>query len=151
MKNLLFYVLIFMCFQMNSQNKNEAEKVKTCINSFFEVMHKADTLLINKVTDTTLILQTIFVNKNKETTLITSSKKNFLKAISNKNPNDIWFEKLMSFNIKIDTNMANVWAPYEFYLNGEFSHCGVNSFQLFKNNGNWEIIYIVDTRRKVCN
>ena len=140
-----------MCFQMNSQNKNEAEKVKTCINSFFEGMHKADTLLINKVTDTTLILQTIFVNKNKETTLITSSKKNFLKAISNKNPNDIWFEKLMSFNIKIDTNMANVWAPYEFYLNGEFSHCGVNSFQLFKNNGNWEIIYIVDTRRKVCN
>lgn len=140
-----------MCFQMNSQNKNEAEKVKTCINSFFEGMHKADTLLINKVTDTTLMLQTIFVNKNKETTLITSSKKNFLKAISNKNPNDIWFEKLMSFNIKIDTNMANVWAPYEFYLNGEFSHCGVNSFQLFKNNGNWEIIYIVDTRRKVCN
>ncbi len=140
-----------MCFQMNSQNKNEAEKVKTCINSFFEGMHKADTLLINKVTDTTLMLQTIFVNKNKETTLITSSKKYFLKAISNKNPNDIWFEKLMSFNIKIDTNMANVWAPYEFYLNGEFSHCGVNSFQLFKNNGNWEIIYIVDTRRKLCN
>ena len=44
--------------------------------------------------------------------------------------------------------MANAWAPYEFYINSEFSHCGINSFQLIKIEGNWKIIYIIDTRRK---
>ena len=52
-------------------------------------------------------------------------------------------------DIKIDGNLASVWTPYEFYLDNNFSHCGVNSFQLFNNNGNWEIIYIVDTRKKL--
>ncbi len=44
--------------------------------------------------------------------------------------------------------MANVWAPYEFYLNNDFSHCGVNYFQLFFDGIQWKIIYLIDTRRK---
>ena len=48
--------------------------------------------------------------------------------------------------------MAHVWAPYEFWYNGEFSHCGVNSFQLFKEEDTWKIIYLIDSRRKEdCN
>lgn len=32
--------------------------------------------------------------------------------------------------------------------NGNFSHCGVNSFQLFHDNGQWKIIYLIDTRQR---
>ena len=35
-----------------------------------------------------------------------------------------------------------------FGLMDNFSHCGVNSFQLFNDNGQWKIIYLIDTRRK---
>ena len=44
--------------------------------------------------------------------------------------------------------MANVWTAYSFYFDGKFSHCGVNSFQLLKEAGEWKIFYLVDTRRK---
>jgi hypothetical protein len=44
--------------------------------------------------------------------------------------------------------MAAIWTEYSFYLGDKFSHCGVNSFQLFKDETGWKIIYIVDTRRK---
>jgi len=44
--------------------------------------------------------------------------------------------------------MANVWMPYEFWFNGNFSHCGVNFFKLFNDNGTWKIIYLIDTRRE---
>jgi hypothetical protein len=44
--------------------------------------------------------------------------------------------------------MAAAWTPYRFYRNGEFSHCGVNSFQLVKMAEGWKIVYIIDTRRK---
>lgn len=84
--------------------------------------------------------------------LRTESKSDFWGAVPKKEPTTVWFEKLLSFTINIDQNLASVWTPYEFYLNDNFSHCGVNSFQLFNNNGNREIIYIVDTRKKKgCN
>ena len=56
-------------------------------------------------------------------------------------------EKILTYKIQVDGTMANVWAPYEFYANGKLSHTGVNSFQLFKDEGIWKIIYLVDTRR----
>lgn len=51
-------------------------------------------------------------------------------------------------NILIDGNLASVWTDYKFYIDDQFSHCGVNSFQLFKGKDGWKVIYIIDTRRK---
>jgi hypothetical protein len=71
-----------------------------------------------------------------------------LEAISSIQPTQKLFEKLLSYDIKIDGNLASVWTPYEFFYNDNFSHCGANSFQLFNNNGTWEIIFLVDMRRR---
>ena len=46
--------------------------------------------------------------------------------------------------------MANAWTPYQFWFNDQFSHCGVNSFQLIKVDNTWKIFFLVDTRRKDC-
>ena len=50
---------------------------------------------------------------------------------------------LMGFDIKIDANLAIAWVDYEFWFNGNFSHCGVNSFHLVKIGDKWEIIYLI--------
>jgi hypothetical protein len=61
-------------------------------------------------------------------------------------------ERLLDYRIQTDGDMAHAWTPYEFYLNGNFHHCGVNSFQLFRDSEGWKIIYIIDTRRvEDCN
>jgi hypothetical protein len=57
-------------------------------------------------------------------------------------------EKLNGYEIKVDGDLASAWTPYEFYVGEEFSHCGVNSFQLLKTADGWKIFHIVDTRRK---
>ena len=93
-------------------------------------------------------IQTTFTNKKGEKVLKTETRSKLLEIVASKNPKDVYLEKLLSYTIKIDGNLASVWTPYEFYFNGEFSHCGANSFQLFNNNGNWEIIYLVDMRRR---
>lgn len=36
--------------------------------------------------------------------------------------------------------IASVWGEYEFRVNGEFSHCGVNSLHLAKTDGAWRIV-----------
>lgn len=152
MKKLIsIFILIISISSINAQPKNEDENVVKSIHAFFDGLQNGDTVTLKKVINKDLKLQTIFVNKEGKNMLTSQTKEQFLKAVSNKKPTDIWFEKLLSLDIKIDKNLASVWIPYEFYFNNEFSHCGVNSFQLFKNENIWEIIYIVDTRRNKCN
>ena len=57
-------------------------------------------------------------------------------------------ERIKVEMIKIEATLATVWTPYQFYYKGKFSHCGVNSFQLVRLNGQWKIQYIIDTRKK---
>jgi len=32
-----------------------------------------------------------------------------------------------------------VWAPYDFWRDGKFSHCGVDAFDLIKTDEGWKI------------
>lgn len=50
--------------------------------------------------------------------------------------------------VRVDGSLATAWTPYAFHLDGEFSHCGVNAFQLVRTDGAWKILQITDTRRQ---
>ena len=95
-----------------------------------------------------VIVQPAYKNKEGDDILVTSHILKLLSAVANRPPEQKSDERLLSYNFQFDSNLANVWTPYEFWLNDQFSHCGVNSFQLFNKAGKWEIIYIIDTRRR---
>jgi hypothetical protein len=57
-------------------------------------------------------------------------------------------ERIQFDVIRTDGPLAIAWTPYQFYYKGQFSHCGVDSYQLVRLNGNWKLQYIIDTRRK---
>jgi hypothetical protein len=57
-------------------------------------------------------------------------------------------ERLTGWQCLIDAGVAAVWTPYEFYYEGKFSHCGVDSWQMMKVQGEWKITQLTDTRRK---
>jgi hypothetical protein len=126
----------------------QKQEIKKVIETFFDGLHKGDSTLLKSTMHETIKIQTTRNNRAGKKMLITETKKQVLTNIANKKPEDTYLEKLLSFTIKIDGNLASVWTPYEFYYNGQFSHCGSNSFQLFNNNGKWEIIYLVDMRRR---
>jgi len=138
---LIFLLLSTFC---NAQS----DAIKNTISTFFEGLQSSDTIIVNSVIHKDLIMQTIYLNNEGKSNLKTASKSQFLKDIATKKKEDVWFEKLLSYTIQVDENLATVWTPYEFYFNQKFSHCGVNSFQLFFNDEYWEIISIIDTRRK---
>lgn len=147
---ILIIGLIVFSFTGNifAQNENE-EDIKKVIKLFFKGLQNGDTITIKKTIASGAILQSTFTNKEGESILRTDDFDKFLKSIASKKSEDVWEEKLLSYSIQIDGNMANVWTPYEFYLNYKFSHCGVNSFQLFHDGEKWNIIYLIDTRRRL--
>ena len=146
----IIVLLIAFVFSVTivAQEKTEEEAIKKTIETFFEGLHKGDSTIMKTTLHKDIKIQTTHTNKEGKKLLKNETRAQLLKAIANKNPTDIYLEKLLSYDIKIDGNLASVWTPYEFYFNGNFSHCGANSFQLFNNNGNWQIIFLVDMRRR---
>lgn len=148
MKILIHLVILFSGFQIFAQGEVEQE-VEGVIKTFFEGFHKADTLLMKQTMADELVFQTAFKNKEQQDVLKTDDVNGFIKAIGSGRPvTEKWEERISSYTIKVDGNMANAWTEYEFWRDGTFSHCGVNSFQLFHDNGTWKIIYLIDTRRR---
>jgi hypothetical protein len=151
MRILICLLLIFSSCGINGQN-NEKEEVKKAVDIFFEGFHNQDSTLIKRSTSPAIIMQTIGRDKGGASVVKTSDFSNFLKSIVSIPDTTNFREKLLSYQIQIDGSMANAWTPYEFWINDTLSHCGVNSFQLHKQDGVWKIIYIIDTRRREdCN
>ena len=48
-------------------------------------------------------------------------------------------ERSWDETVMIQGNIAVVWTPYDFHVDGVFSHCGIDSFQLIKQDGQWLI------------
>lgn len=147
-KIILFLSVFIFTSTSIAQEKTEEKAIKNVINTFFEGLHKGDSITMSKTLYKDIKIQSTSTDAKGNKILQTESKLGLLTSIANKNPAHIYLEKLLSIDVKIDGNLASVWTPYEFYFNGKFSHCGANSFQLFNNNGTWQIIYIADMRRR---
>ncbi|GAA3604873.1 nuclear transport factor 2 family protein [Flavivirga amylovorans] len=147
MARTIFYLFVLITSTIYSQSDEQAE-VKTAVDTFFEGFHKGDTTLMKSVIADKIIMQTAYRNKEGKDILVTGEPGKLINAIANRPADQKWDERLLDYSIQVDGNMANVWTPYEFWYNDTFSHCGVNSFQLFKAGDQWKIIYLIDTRRK---
>jgi len=122
---------------------SEEDLVKATVNQLFTGMKTSDSVLIKKSFSKNAVLQTI----TKTGEVKNENINDFAISISKAEKQSL-DERITFSNILIDGNLASVWTPYEFYYKGQFSHCGVNSFQLVKSNNEWKIQYIIDTRRK---
>jgi hypothetical protein len=52
--------------------------------------------------------------------------------------------------VRIDNDLAMVWAPFEFLVDGKIDHCGTDLFNLVRTDGKWIIASVADTGRKDC-
>ena len=147
-KLITILFLFILTASIKAQDKKQEVEIKKVIETFFDGLHKGDSTLMSSVLYKDIKIQTTATDRAGKKVLKTESKQQLLTAIANKKPENVYLEKLLSNTIKIDGNLASVWTPYEFYVNGNFSHCGANSFQLFDNNGKWQITYLVDMRRR---
>lgn len=41
--------------------------------------------------------------------------------------------------VQVQNRIATVWAPYDLWVNNEFSHCGIDVFTLIKTSAGWKI------------
>lgn len=144
---VLFLIISTTVFSQKEMDIHQ-KKAKQTVLDFFDGFHKGDTAQIRKALDKNIAMQTISKTEDGTSKTIKTDVENFLKAIHNRPKNQKWFEKLLDYKIDANKDIAQIWTPYEFYVNDEFSHCGVNVFQLFNDGKSWRIMAIADTRNR---
>lgn len=56
-------------------------------------------------------------------------------------------ERITNPAVEIDGDIAMVWAPYTFLVDGKAHHCGVNHFSLVRASGQWKVLNVTWSQR----
>ena len=71
----------------------------------------------------------------------------WINGIGRARPGLLLDERIANAVVQVDANLASVWVDYWFFLGDRLSHCGVDALLLTKQQGQWRIFSLVDTRR----
>ena len=59
-------------------------------------------------------------------------------------------ERIWNPEVTVHGLIATMWAPYDFWIDGKLSHCGVDAFDLIKTEEGWKIAGGVYTVENNC-
>ncbi len=59
-------------------------------------------------------------------------------------------ERIHDPEVRIDHDLAVVWAPFNFFIDGKLDHCGRDLFNLNQKSGQWQIVALAATTRTDC-
>jgi hypothetical protein len=145
-------LLVLLSGVSYAQTEPEGVAIMKPITQLFTGMNLGDSAMVHGAFTSSVTMATISIDKSGKTSLVReNSLTNFLKAVGSPHA-EPWSEPIWDVNIQQDGLLAQVWAKYAFYAGTKFSHCGVDAFQLVKENGAWKIFHLTDTRqREGCN
>lgn len=56
-------------------------------------------------------------------------------------------ERNIGPHVHVDGDIAMVWTPYVFTIDGKLSHCGINHFDLVRRDREWRVLNVTWTQR----
>lgn len=132
-----------MVSPVGAQSSEEAAEpeVRAAVDQIFEGMRTANPDLVRAV----FAQGARFAGVDPSGAVTVQSVDGWLSAIGSSERR--WDERVYDVEVEVDGNMASVWAPYTFYLDGAVRHCGINSIELLHDGSGWKVTQIADTRR----
>jgi hypothetical protein len=134
MRNLLLLLLLCPLLAIGQQKSSDEDQIKAVILKTFSAMKAVDTVALKSCFTTNALLNVSQLRP--EGTIVREVPiSKFVQSVLSRKQGDM-DERVLSWGpILIDHEIATAWVPYEFYLNGKFSHKGVDVF-LFVKTGN---------------
>lgn len=130
--------------EIPSADSGEQQAVLAPITQLFDGMAKRDAAAIKKplLSGGTMVL----MRDGKPTQM---TFEDFADRVGKPGTTQIQ-ERIHDPLVRIDHDLAVVWAPFEFLVDGKVDHCGTDLFNLVRMEGKWVISSIADTARKDC-
>lgn len=146
MKRIMLLFSLCIPILVNAQNGQEEQVVAT-IKTFFDGMRETDSIKVRSVLHPAMRLQTTGFDQENKPYIREVGVKRFLESVGTPKEKPI-DERIWSYDVRVDDNLATAWTEYSFFVGDQLSHCGVNAFQLAYIDGGWKVTQITDTRRK---
>jgi hypothetical protein len=138
--------LLVPCRAVVAQNAERANVLAT-VQKVFDAMRTRDTALLSQAFDSSGRLVGVRAGRGGPPAVSATTPSQFGAGIMRAPAGDVWNERIYDPEVRIDDNVAQVWAYYTFHRNATFSHCGVDAFMLVKVGTTWKITQIADSRR----
>ena len=129
-----------------AQSADERAAVLAVVKRLFDGMRAGDSAMVRSTFHPNAQLTTAIVRQGNAIVEI-DTMENFIRAVGTPHK-EVWDERISNERVEIDGTLASVWTDYSFYLDGKFSHCGVDAFQMAKTGGEWKIVALADSRRR---
>lgn len=138
MKKLLLLLLLGPFILNGQQKSTDEDQIKAVILKTFSAMKSVDSVALKSCFTSTALLQ-ISQMRPEGNTVRDLPVSKFVQSVLSRKPGEM-DERVLSWGpILIDHEIATAWVPYEFYLNGKFSHKGVDVFLLVKTGNEFKI------------
>jgi len=137
MKGVLI-LLLSPLFLFGQNPTKDEDQIKAVLLKTFSAMKAVDTVALKSCFTTNALLNVSQIRP--EGTIVREVPiSKFVQSVLSRKPGDM-DERVLSWGpILIDHEIATAWVPYEFYLNGKFSHKGVDVFLLVKTGNEFKI------------
>ena len=124
---------------------DERDAVLAVVQRLWDGMRTRDTALVRSVFDSTALLTRV-VTRDGVARVQVLPISGFVEALGRST--ETWNERMFAPEVRIDGSLATVWTEYDFHLGTQFSHCGVDAFQLLKTSTGWKVVALSDTARR---
>jgi hypothetical protein len=127
----------------------DSAEIRQVVARLFDGMRTRDTAAMRTLFHEPVAMRSVAVRQG-QNVVEADGLEDWFKGISSAPAGLLLDERLGAPDIRVDGNLAMVWAYYEFYAGDKFSHCGVDSFQLGRTDAGWKIILLADSRRRAA-
>jgi len=122
----------------------ERLEIVDVVEQLFSGMQQRDTALLSRLLDPNARLVSVRATGG-DSRITSSTAAEFLDRIAM--AGDTLTERMWDPEVRIAGDIATLWAPYDFYIGTEFSHCGHDAFHLVRQNGAWLITAVTYSAR----
>jgi len=121
----------------NRERTNEEAAVLLAVERFFETMTSRDAAGARAVLDPEGNFVSVRWNEDGKRVVRRSSIRDYLDRLEAEK--ETYLERMWESEVWIQGPIALVWTPYDFHIDGKFSHCGIDAFQLLQTSAGWII------------
>ena len=147
MKAIRWIIIIgigFLTAGSSACAQDSKHEVLQVAQTFMDALGRGDTTAFRSVFLPNAMIYTV---REKDGISVTTSRSPFADTFR---PGTVIKEQMKSIGVEVQIhgNMAQVWAPYDLWINGTFSHCGIDVFTLLRTRKGWRIATLSYTIEK---
>ena len=150
LKGNRFFILLLISTVLGFQlfctpSHPEEESVLAAVEQFFKALENRDVDLARNI----LLPEGAAFSVREEAGEKTIRFRTHIEMINSlTSSTETMLERIWNPKVLIHKEIAVVWAKYDFFRDGKFSHCGVDAFNLIKTAQGWKISGIIYTVEK---